>query len=188
MTTINIENKAVNELQALDGADLATAFDLRKALLVGVGRVERVAGKLADIERKLKQTEVFASHADVREGLELLMASRHGDLLRERVVNVHVHESDDDWVDDGLLIECGTGYLSVYCTASERVFDVLEPKDLRDSNYGLHDVADAVEQVRLFLDHDGGVDESEMEDENGNAWCKFDQAWDGDNDAYEGEE
>ena len=181
MLKIEIANKAFDELHGMTSEDLSTAISLRKALVHGPHRVKHVASLLSEMS-------VGKRHNEVGKGLDLLVASRHGDLLRERVVNVHVHESDDDWVDDGLLIECGTGYLSVYCTASERVFDVLEPKDLRDSNYGLHDVADAVEQVRLFLDHDGGVDESEMEDENGNAWCKFDQSWDGDNDAYEGEE
>ena len=173
MVKIEIANKAYGELGVQLGfADFATAVDMRKALVHGPSRVEGVAMKLADIARSCEEGEV-------RKALDLVVASQHGDLLRERTVHVQVNESDDEWVDNGLLIE-QCGYLSVYCVNADKVYDVLEPSDLAESNYGLHDVADAVDEVRLFLDFDGDVEESEMRDSNGNAWCKFDQAWDGD--------
>ena len=173
MVKINIENKAYGELGVeLGFAELATAVDMRKALVHGTRMVEGVAMKLANIERSVENGEV-------RKALDLVVASGHGDLLREGVVQVQVNASDTEWSDDGLLLECG-GYLSVYCVNADKVYDVLEPSDIADSDYGLHDVADMVERVRLFLDCDGDVDESEMHNADGNAWCKYEQAWDGD--------
>ena len=185
MTMINIENKAYGELgmELTESQDMATAINLRKALVNGIGSIERVAGILADIERASTlgvNGEQGCETGEVRRALDLIVAGRHGDLLREKPVGLTIHEDGDDWVADGLLINVG-GYLSVFVIGEDRVFDVLVPSDLKDSNYGMHDVADAVEQVRIFTDYDGQTEESELEDENGRAWCKFDQAWDGDN-------
>lgn len=170
MVKINIENKAYAELGVVLGfADMATAVDLRKALVHGPSRVEGVAMKLADIARS-------GEAEDVRKALDLVVASGHGDLLREGVVQVQVNASDTEWSDDGLLLECG-GYLSVYCVNADKVYDVLEPSDVEGSDYTLYELADEVKHVRLYIDCAGQTEASDVVNEHGHGWHRGVQAW-----------
>ena len=170
MQTINIANKAYARLGELSYSELKVAKDLRKALLYGAGQVEGVSMKLADIQASVGEGYT------VLEALHMLEAQKHGRLLREQTVSVTVYEDGDEWVADGLLIESG-GYLTAFLLGSDRVVDVLSPSEMDGSGYGPSDIADAVEDVVVYLEPDGTTTDSELTDAKGREWCKFDHEW-----------
>ena len=182
MPKINIENKAFTELEgigSLSRADMAVALNLRTVLVADVYQVSNVASKLAKIEAGL-------NNGEVRRAIDLMAASGHGDLLRERTVDIEIQEDGHAWEGTGLLIDV-VGYLSVYETGTQRVFEVMRPEDLAESNYGMMDVVDSLSRVILVVENEETLD-SELTDENGMLWNHFDQAWAGDEIEYGGED